>query len=161
MQHAPCEATNLRLSRRRHFVFRLKGRHRVARSRDNKHMDFRLSIMKMHDSIRPSVVVSTLCMIHNKFGQYYLILHHSFSQIWSAQADGERACCAASLARRQVRAPLARSFSARWARCARPKSAAGLFNLKNRQITDIAARQLVPNCRHAAFPISPRKSSCP
>jgi hypothetical protein len=25
MQHALCEAANLRLSRRRHFVFRLKG----------------------------------------------------------------------------------------------------------------------------------------
>ena len=35
-------------------------------------MDFRLSIMKMHDGIRSNIVVSTLCMIHNKFGQYYL-----------------------------------------------------------------------------------------
>jgi hypothetical protein len=39
--------------------------------RDNKHMDFRLSIMTVRDD-RPRVVVSTLCMIHNKFGQYYL-----------------------------------------------------------------------------------------
>ena len=36
--------------------------------RDNKHMDFRLSIMKVDNS----VVVSTLCMVHNKFGRYYL-----------------------------------------------------------------------------------------
>jgi hypothetical protein len=52
-------------------IFFLSSDELVA-GRDNKHMDFRLSIMKMHDSIRPSVVVSTLCMIHNKFGQYYL-----------------------------------------------------------------------------------------
>jgi hypothetical protein len=52
-------------------IFFLSSDELVA-GRDNKHMDFRLSIMKMHDGIRPSVVVSTLCMIHNKFGQYYL-----------------------------------------------------------------------------------------
>jgi uncharacterized protein DUF2867 len=48
------------------------GSDELVAGRDNKHMDFRLSIMKMHDGIRPSIVVSTLCMIHNKFGQYYL-----------------------------------------------------------------------------------------
>ena len=39
--------------------------------RDNKHMDFRLSIMKIYDD-GPCVIVSTLCMVHNRFGQYYL-----------------------------------------------------------------------------------------
>jgi hypothetical protein len=39
--------------------------------RDNKHLDFRLSIKKIHDD-SPGVVVSTLCMVHNRFGQYYL-----------------------------------------------------------------------------------------
>jgi hypothetical protein len=48
------------------------GSDELVAGRDNKHMDFRLSIMKMRDGIRPSIVVSTLCMIHNKFGQYYL-----------------------------------------------------------------------------------------
>ena len=48
------------------------GSDELVAGRDNKHMDFRLSIMKVHDGIRPSVVVSTLCMVHNKFGQYYL-----------------------------------------------------------------------------------------
>jgi hypothetical protein len=48
------------------------GSDELVAGRDNKHMDFRLSIMKLHDGIRPSVVVSTLCMVHNKFGQYYL-----------------------------------------------------------------------------------------
>jgi hypothetical protein len=35
-------------------------------------MDFRLSIMRVRDRIGSSVVVSTLCMIHNRFGRYYL-----------------------------------------------------------------------------------------
>jgi Protein of unknown function (DUF2867) len=48
------------------------GSDELVAGRDNKHMDFRLSIMKVHDGIRPSVVVSTLCMVHNTFGQYYL-----------------------------------------------------------------------------------------
>jgi len=49
------------------------GSDELVAGRDNKHMDFRLSIMKVHDD-GPSVVVSTLCMVHNKFGQYYLSL---------------------------------------------------------------------------------------
>ena len=47
------------------------GSDELVAGRDNKHMDFRLSIMKVHDD-RPSVVVSTVCVVHNKFGQYYL-----------------------------------------------------------------------------------------
>jgi hypothetical protein len=39
--------------------------------RDNKHMDFRLSIIKVHGD-RPLVIVSTICLIQNKLGQYYL-----------------------------------------------------------------------------------------
>ena len=48
------------------------GSDELIAGRDNKHMDFRVSIMKVHDGIRSSVVVSTLCMAHNKFGQHYL-----------------------------------------------------------------------------------------
>jgi hypothetical protein len=48
------------------------GADELVAGRDNKHMDFRLSIMKVHHGNRPSVVVSTLCTVHNKFGQYYL-----------------------------------------------------------------------------------------
>ncbi|MGL9618909.1 DUF2867 domain-containing protein [Bradyrhizobium sp. U531] len=48
------------------------GSDELVAGRDNKHMDFRLSVMKVHDGIGPSAVVSTLCMTHNKFGQYYL-----------------------------------------------------------------------------------------
>jgi Protein of unknown function (DUF2867) len=52
-------------------IFYLSSDELVA-GRDNKHMDFRLSIMKLHDGVRPNVVVSTLCMVHSKFGRYYL-----------------------------------------------------------------------------------------
>ncbi|WP_161500025.1 DUF2867 domain-containing protein [Bradyrhizobium sp. AC87j1] len=48
------------------------GPDELVAGRDNKHMDFRLSVMKVHDGTRPSAVVSTLCMAHNKFGQCYL-----------------------------------------------------------------------------------------
>jgi hypothetical protein len=48
------------------------GSDELIAGRDNKHMEFRVSIMKVHDGTRPSVVVSTLCLVHNKFGQYYL-----------------------------------------------------------------------------------------
>ena len=48
------------------------GSDELVAGRDNKHMDFRVSIMKIHDGIRPTVVVSTLCMVHNRFGQHYL-----------------------------------------------------------------------------------------
>jgi Protein of unknown function (DUF2867) len=48
------------------------GSDELVAGRDNKHMDFRVSIMKVHDGTRSSVVVSTLCMVHNKLGQHYL-----------------------------------------------------------------------------------------
>ena len=48
------------------------GADELVAGRDNKHMDFRVSIMKVHDGTGSSVVVSTLCMVHNRFGQYYL-----------------------------------------------------------------------------------------
>ena len=77
----PTTAETINMEKRDHYfvgekigpwpIFFLDSDELVA-GRDNKHMDFRLSIMKMHDGIRPSIVVSTLCMIHNKFGQYYL-----------------------------------------------------------------------------------------
>jgi hypothetical protein len=49
-----------------------RGSNELIAGRDNKHMDFRVSIMKVYDGTRPNVVVSTLCMAHNKLGQYYL-----------------------------------------------------------------------------------------
>jgi hypothetical protein len=74
-------------------IFFLSSDELVA-GRDNKHMDFRVSIMKVRDGTRPSVVVSTVCVVHNKFGQYYLssiIPFHKFGLrrlIASALASG-------------------------------------------------------------------------
>jgi hypothetical protein len=72
-------------------IFFLGSDERVA-GRDNKHMDFRLSIMKVHEGIRPSVVVSTVCMVHNKLGQYYLSSIIPFHKFGFAQTHDERAC---------------------------------------------------------------------
>ena len=44
----------------------------VVVGRDNKHMDFRLSVLKVLDSDGTSVVVSTICWVHNLFGKLYL-----------------------------------------------------------------------------------------
>ena len=71
------------------------GSDELVAGRDNKHMDFRLSIMKVHDGIRPSVVVSTLCKVHNKFGQYYLssiIPFHRFGlrRLMASALDAQR-----------------------------------------------------------------------
>jgi hypothetical protein len=44
----------------------------VVAGRNNKHMDFRLSVLKVPDGDRTSVVVSTICTVHNRFGKLYL-----------------------------------------------------------------------------------------
>jgi hypothetical protein len=44
----------------------------VVAGRDNKHMDFRLSVLKVPDGETASVVVSTICMVHNLSGKLYL-----------------------------------------------------------------------------------------
>jgi Protein of unknown function (DUF2867) len=44
----------------------------VVAGRNNKHMDFRLSVLKVADGDRTSVVVSTICTVHNLAGKLYL-----------------------------------------------------------------------------------------
>ncbi|HEY8102231.1 MAG TPA: DUF2867 domain-containing protein [Burkholderiaceae bacterium] len=44
----------------------------IVAGRDNKHLDFRLSILKVTDGEATSVVVSTICMVNNRFGKVYL-----------------------------------------------------------------------------------------
>jgi hypothetical protein len=44
----------------------------VVTGRNNKHMDFRLSVVKVPDGDRTSVVVSTICVVHNLTGRLYL-----------------------------------------------------------------------------------------
>src|ERR1700723_1762293 len=44
----------------------------VVTGRNNKHMDFRLSVLKVPDGDGTSVVVSTICTVHNLTGKLYL-----------------------------------------------------------------------------------------
>ena len=41
--------------------------------RDNKHLDFRLSILRSPSSPSEIVTVSTVCLVHNFFGKAYLL----------------------------------------------------------------------------------------
>ena len=40
--------------------------------RDNKHLDFRLSVLRETDGGTASAVISTVCRVHNTFGKVYL-----------------------------------------------------------------------------------------
>ncbi|CAN5324240.1 DUF2867 domain-containing protein [soil metagenome] len=42
--------------------------------RDNKHLDFRLSVLREDKGETAEVVVSTICVVHNVFGKLYLCL---------------------------------------------------------------------------------------
>jgi hypothetical protein len=44
----------------------------VIAGRNNKHLDFRLSVLKLRDGDGSSVVVSTVCRVHNLAGKLYL-----------------------------------------------------------------------------------------
>jgi hypothetical protein len=44
----------------------------VVAGRNNRHMDFRLSVLKVRERHRTSVVVSTICTVHNLAGKIYL-----------------------------------------------------------------------------------------
>lgn len=44
----------------------------IVAGRNNKHLDFRLSVLKTRDGDATSVVVSTICNVHNLFGKIYL-----------------------------------------------------------------------------------------
>ncbi|MDB5957466.1 DUF2867 domain-containing protein [Ramlibacter sp.] len=48
--------------------------------RDNRHLDFRLSVLKVADGANAKVVVSTVCKVHNVFGKIYLFLILPFHQ---------------------------------------------------------------------------------
>lgn len=53
-------------------IFALEENELVA-GRNNKHMDFRLSLIKARDGGNTSVIVSTICTVHNVFGKCYLL----------------------------------------------------------------------------------------
>jgi hypothetical protein len=44
----------------------------LVAGRDNKHLDFRLSVLRMDDAGKIRVVVSTVCDVHNIYGKVYL-----------------------------------------------------------------------------------------
>lgn len=44
----------------------------LVAGRDNKHLDFRLSVLKIMENETASVVVTTICTVHNLFGKLYL-----------------------------------------------------------------------------------------
>ena len=44
----------------------------IVAGRNNKHLDFRLSVLKAKDGDATNVVVSTICTVHNVFGKIYL-----------------------------------------------------------------------------------------
>ena len=48
------------------------GDNEIVAGRNNKHIDFRVSVLKAVDGDAPSVVVSTVCTVHNLFGKIYL-----------------------------------------------------------------------------------------
>ena len=50
------------------------GENEIIAGRDNKHMDFRLSVLKVRIGDAADVVVSTICSVHNLFGKVYLCL---------------------------------------------------------------------------------------
>jgi hypothetical protein len=46
--------------------------HEIVAGRNNKHLDFRLSVLRVIDGDAESVVVSTICSVHNLAGKIYL-----------------------------------------------------------------------------------------
>ena len=48
------------------------GDNEIVAERNSKHMDFMVSVLKAVDGDAPSVVVSTVCTVHNLFGKIYL-----------------------------------------------------------------------------------------
>ena len=53
-------------------IFLLSEKEVVA-GRNNKHLDFRVSVLNLLDGDGSSVVVSTVCTVHNLFGKLYLL----------------------------------------------------------------------------------------
>jgi hypothetical protein len=52
--------------------------------RDNKHLDFRLSVLKISEGEFTGVVVSTVCTVNNTFGKIYLFFIVPFHK-WGVQ----------------------------------------------------------------------------
>jgi hypothetical protein len=53
----------------------------IVAGRDDKHLDFRVSVMKVTEAGAHKVVVSTLIFTHNRFGKAYLALVLPFHRV--------------------------------------------------------------------------------
>jgi hypothetical protein len=56
----------------------------IVAGRDNKHLDFKLSVLRVTDGETSNVVASTICMVHNVFGKVYLFFIVPFHK-WGVQ----------------------------------------------------------------------------
>jgi hypothetical protein len=57
------------------------GGNEIVAGRNNKHLDFRLSVLKAGGGDEASVVVTTVCSVHNLFGKIYLFFIVPFHRI--------------------------------------------------------------------------------
>ena len=76
-------------------VFALSESEIVA-GRDNKHLDFRLSVLKREAGGHGTVTVSTICTVHNRFGKVYLFFVIPFHK-WGVRQLMARALAAGRL----------------------------------------------------------------
>ena len=76
-------------------LFTLTENELVA-GRNNKHLDFRLSVLKEATGNGASVVVSTVCTVHNWFGKLYLFFVVPFHR-WGVRQLMARAIVAGRL----------------------------------------------------------------
>lgn len=76
-------------------IFALTESELIA-GRNNKHLDFRLSVLKQGGSADGSVVVSTVCTVHNWLGKVYLFFIVPFHR-WGVKQLLSRAIAAGRL----------------------------------------------------------------
>ncbi|MFZ6655587.1 DUF2867 domain-containing protein [Undibacterium sp. TJN19] len=76
-------------------IFYLSSEELVA-GRDNSHLDFRLSIVRVEEGQAISIVVSTVCLVHNWFGRGYTQLIRPFHR-WGVKYLIRRAILAGRL----------------------------------------------------------------
>src|SRR5262249_17885963 len=72
------------------------GEGELVAGRDNRHLDFRLSVLKQQTDRTAYAVVSTVCRTHNWFGRMYLLLVAPFHK-WGIQRLLSRAARAGRL----------------------------------------------------------------
>lgn len=75
-------------------IFSLTDNELIA-GRDNKHLDFRVSVLRL-DAPTPTVAISTICNVHNRFGKAYLFVIVPFHR-WAMRQLMRRALAAGRL----------------------------------------------------------------